>query len=212
MNLRIGRWTAVVALILVATACAAPSDAGADLTPGATARASVAPSEAPMATPEPASMGEVSAEASPSAAAFGDPLLAMELRDVRTDETFTLGELAANGPVIVETMAIWCTNCRSQMHQVTAAHELAEFHSVSIDVEPAEVAEDLVAYADREGFDWPFVLADAQLATALRDRFGTEALFPPGMPKLLIRPDGSVELLPLGELLSAQQIADLVEG
>ena len=136
----------------------------------------------------------------------------MELRDVRTGEAFTLGELAADGPVIVETMAIWCTNCRTQMHQVTAAHELADFHSVSIDVEPTEIAEDLVAYAAREGYDWPFVLADAQLATALRDRFGTEVLFPPGMPKLLVRTDGSVELLPLGELLSADEIAALVTG
>lgn len=207
-----GRWGTVIALLFAATACAAPSESGPGLTPGETAPASMGSSEAPSITPEPASTGEATAEPSPTASAYDDPLLALELRDVRTDATFTLGELAANGPVIVETMAIWCTNCRSQMHEVTAAHDLAEFHSVSIDVEPAEAAEDLVAYAAREGFDWPFVLADAQLATALRDRFGTEVLFPPGMPKLLIRPDGSVELLPLGELLSAQQIADLVAG
>ena len=51
-----------------------------------------------------------------------------------------------------------------------------------------------------------------ELATALRDRFGTEVLFPPGMPKLLVRTDGSVELLPLGDLLSADEIAALVTG
>ena len=78
--------------------------------------------------------------------------------------------------VFVEPMAIWCTNCRQQMHQVTAAHELADFHSVSIDVEPTEIAEDLVAYAAREGFDWPFVLADAELATALREREQSRSL------------------------------------
>jgi len=210
MQASFGRWATVIALLVVATACAAPADSGPASTPVATARPSVGASETPMASPEPASMGETTEGPSPSAAAFDDPLLAVELRDVRTDEMFTLGELAADGPVIVETMAIWCTNCRSQMHEVTAAHDLAEFHSVSIDVEPGEIAEDLVAYAAREGFDWPFVLADAQLATALRDRFGTEVLFPPGMPKLLIRPDGSVELLPLGELLSADEIAALV--
>lgn len=165
-----------------------------------------------MATPQAASASPATAQPSASAAAFDDPLLAMELLDVRSGETFTLGELAADGPVIVETMAIWCTNCRQQMHEVTAAHALADFHSVSIDVEPTEIAEDLVAYADREGFDWPFVLADAELATALRERFGTEVLFPPGMPKLLVRTDGSVELLPLGDLLSADEIAALVTG
>ena len=63
------------------------------------------------------------------------------------------------------------------------------------------------------------VRAMVQLATvddgildALRDRFGTEVLFPPGMPKLLVRTDGSVELLPLGDLLSADEIAALVTG
>lgn len=136
----------------------------------------------------------------------------MRLTDVRTGETFTLGELSADRPVIVETMAIWCTNCRSQMHEVTAAHELAEFHSVSIDVEPAEVAEDLARYAEREGFAWPFVLADATLATELRERFGTAVMVPPGMPKLLIDPDGTIDLLPLGTLLRADELAALVEG
>lgn len=74
------------------------------------------------------------------------------------------------------------------------------------------MAEDLAAYAEREGFDWPFVLADATLATELRERFGTGVMVPPGMPKLLIDPDGTIELLPLGELLSADEIAALVEG
>ena len=136
----------------------------------------------------------------------------MSLTDVRTGDEFTIAELAADGPVIVETMAIWCTNCRAQMHEVTAAHDLADFRSVSVDVEPSEAAADLAAYAEREGFDWPFVLADADLATELRNRFGTEVLFPPGMPKLLIGADGEVELLPLGELLSASDIAALVDG
>ena len=198
-------------------ACAGPSsDASAtDAAPPASVppRAAAPSEEAPAATASAApSDAPDDPTAAPTPVAFDDALLAIELRDVRSGETFTLGELAADAPVIVETMAIWCTNCRQQMHQVTAAHELADFHSVSIDVEPTEIAEDLVAYAAREGFDWPFVLADAELATALRDRFGTEVLFPPGMPKLLVRTDGSVELLPLGDLLSADEIAALVTG
>ena len=139
-----------------------------------------------------------------------DPLLALELIDVRDGTSFTLGELAADGPLIVETMAIWCSNCRQQQGEVRAAHDLVEFHSVSIDVDPTEVSEDLTAYADREAFDWPFALADADLANMLRDRFGTAVLNPPSMPKLLLRPDGSIELLPLGELLVAEEIAALV--
>ncbi|MEO7296530.1 MAG: hypothetical protein ABIZ57_10320 [Candidatus Limnocylindria bacterium] len=141
-----------------------------------------------------------------------DPLLALELVDVRDGTSFTLGDLVADGPVIVETMAIWCSNCRQQQGEVRSAHGLAGFQSVSIDVDPTEISEDLTAYAERESFDWPFVLADAELANLLRDRFGTGVLNPPSMPKLLFRPDGTVELLPLGELLAAEEIATLVGG
>ena len=207
-----------LAILLLLAACAGPSADG-SATESAPSTSVPPPSAAASAAPPPASGSRAATDATdapdnptPTPVAFDDALLAIQLRDVRSGETFTLGELAADAPVIVETMAIWCTNCRQQMHQVTAAHELADFHSVSIDVEPSEIAEDLVAYAEREGFDWPFVLADAELATALRDRFGTEVLFPPGMPKLLVRTDGSVELLPLGDLLSADEIAALVTG
>jgi thiol-disulfide isomerase/thioredoxin len=211
------------ALLLAATVALSACAGGGDPSPSA-APPSVdpVPSEPPSGAPSthsPRASASVAAEptddpgaSEPSQPAFDDPLLALELTDVRDGTTFTLGELAADAPVIVETMAIWCTNCRSQMHEVTAAHDIAEFHSVSVDVEPSEVAEDLVAYADREGFRWPFVLADAELATALRERFGTEVLFPPGMPKLLVGTDGTVELLPLGDLLSAEEIAALVAG
>lgn len=218
MRLQSSRWLAAGAMVALLSACAAPSVEGSPAMSDPTSSERPVPSAAASGAPRSASPSPATSAApdgpTPAATpvAFDDGLLAIELRDVRSGETFTLGELAADAPVIVETMAIWCTNCRQQMHQVTAAHELADFHSVSIDVEPSEVAEDLVAYAEREGFDWPFVLADAELASALRDRFGTEVLFPPGMPKLLIGTDGSIELLPLGDLLSADEIAALVTG
>ena len=208
---------AALALVAVLSACAVSPGGG--TTPARTSEgsASAVATSGPSASDPPseqptAPSARASAEASATTAPGGDALLAASLTDVRSGETFTLAELAADGPVVIETMAIWCSNCRSQMHEVTAAHELAEFHSVSIDVEPSEAPEDLADYAAREGFDWPFVLADAQLATQLRERFGTEVLFPPGMPKLLVREDGSIELLPLGELLTAAEIAALVAG
>lgn len=202
----------ILVIALLAAGCSAGAEEPmASPAPPTTSEPSVAASRAPGPAPSEAA-ATAEPTPGPSAATFDDPLLALELTDVRDGRTFTLGELAADAPVIVETMAIWCTNCASQMREVTAAHGLAEFHSVSVDVEPTEIAEDLAAYSDREGFDWPFVMADASLATQLRERFGNAVLLPPGMPKLLIRTDGSVELLPIGQLLSAEQIADLVEG
>ena len=212
ISARLGGTLATLVLLAACSGPSADGSASGSAPPASVPPPSAAASEAPPSASASQAASDAPDDPTPTPVALDDALLAIELRDVRSGETFTLGARAADAPVIVETMAIWCTNCRQQMHQVTAAHALADFHSVSIDVEPAEIAEDLVAYADREGFDWPFVLADAELATALRDRFGTEVLFPPGMPKLLVRTDGSVELLPLGDLLSADEIAALVTG
>lgn len=174
-------------------------------TPGPSLPRSVAAS--PSAGPT-GSAG-VTASASP-APLTSDPLHALTLVDVRSGASLSIGALAAERPLLVETMAIWCTNCRAQMREVAAAHERADFASLSIDVEPYEEPADLAAYADAEGFGWPFAKADAQVATALRERFGTAVLNPPGTPKILFLPDGSVTLLPLNDELSADELVALM--
>ena len=141
-----------------------------------------------------------------------DPLHELVLTDVQSGEQLTLGQLAAEKPLLLETMAIWCTNCKAQQHNVVAAHNEADFTSISLDVDPGEQPSDLAKYAENEGFHWHFAMADAQLLSKLRERFGTAVAVPPGMPKILFRTDGSIELIGLGELYTAQQIADAVSG
>jgi hypothetical protein len=207
--------TRLIAAVLAAAALGACSAAPPADTPGAT------PLTTGGATPQgtdpaasgsepPASGSEPSEPSSPPLTS--DPLHAIELVDVASGETFTIGQLAADQPVLLETMAIWCTNCRAQQHNVVAAHNQAAFHSISLDVDPSETPEDLAIYAEREGFDWRFAMADAELLGTLRERFGTAIAVPPGMPKVLFRTDGSVQLIGLGELYTAQQIADAVGG
>jgi thiol-disulfide isomerase/thioredoxin len=128
-----------------------------------------------------------------------DALLALELTDVRSGETFTLGDLAeSDGPVLLETMAVWCTNCRAQQQEVAIAHEAGDFASVSLDVDLSESPEDLAAYADREGFDWHFAMADPELYRALQDRFGVASTNPPSTPLIIIGADGTVTPLEFG--------------
>ena len=153
-----------------------------------------------------------SAGTPPGDAPDAGPLLAYELTDVRSGETFTLAELSADRPVILETMAIWCTTCLSQQREVVQAHELAEFHSVGIDVDPNEEPADLADYADRQGFDWRFVKADAELVKLLTDRYGFGVTNPPSTPTFVVA-DGQVRALEFGRVRSAEElVAELGAG
>ena len=186
----------LVGLVLAAvlSACsAAPS------TPSVLLRAAT-PTPAPSADDSPAPTGSDE----PTAV---DQLLAYELIDVRSGESFTLAELAANKPVLLETMAVWCTTCLSQQREVVRAHELGDFDSVGIDVDPNERAPDLAAYADREGFSWRFVLADRELVRLLAERFGFEVTNPPSTPTFVVT-SGSIRALEFGRVRSAEELVD----
>jgi len=145
-----------------------------------------------------------SAEAEPSTADAG-PLLDYELVDVTSGERFTLGELAADRPVLLETMAVWCTTCLSQQREVVEAHAIADFHSVGIDVDPNEDADDLAEYANREGFDWRFAMADAELVKLLTDLYGFGVTNPPSTPTFVIA-DGTIRALEFGRVRSAEEL------
>ena len=184
-----------LATMAVLAGCAAPPASSPVGTTGPSPTVEPPMTDPPMTT-EPTSAASPAATAT---AAPGDPLLAVELTDVRSGETFTLAELAAeDGPVLLEPMAIWCSNCRAQQHEVVEAHAAGDFTSVSLDVDPTELPNDLAAYADREGFDWAFVMADADLHRLLRDRFGVAATNPPLTPLIVIEPDGTVRPLEFG--------------
>ena len=177
-NLRMSRsiWPILGALVLLLAACSGGSPQ-------------------PNASAAPAS-------ADPSARA----ILEYELIDVRSGERFTFGQLAADRPVLVEMMAVWCTTCLSQQREVVQAHQLVDFHSVGIDVDPNERADDLAAYAERQGFDWRFVLADTALVQLLTDAYGFAITNPPSTPTLVITTDGRIRALEFGRVRSAQEL------
>ena len=201
------RWLGLLAgLALVAAACS--SVPAGRPSPSSTAAAS------PTAT-EPTVSPAASLGATPSASVElpDDALLATELTDVRTGEHFTLAQLAAGGPILLEPMAVWCTNCRAQMHEVTRAHEGAAFHSVSLDVDLSETPQDLAAYADRQGWNWRFAMASPDLYRHLQQRFGDAATYPPATPLIVIERDGTVRPLEFGVgHRSAEQLIAAIEG
>jgi len=179
-------------LALLLAACSTPaSSGGASLSPS--------PAESP--------------QASPSGTPQGDPLLTIELVDVRTGEAFTLGQLASEKPVLVETMAVWCSTCLAQQREVVRAHGLTDFHSVGIDVDPNERAAELADYAEREGFDWRFAMASGNLVRLLTGRFGFGVTNPPSTPTFVVTADGGLRALEFGHVRSAEElVAELAAG
>jgi thiol-disulfide isomerase/thioredoxin len=198
-------------------ACSATSPAPAS--PAPSTPASVQPAATPAATPVAADPGTpppaASAALSPSpAAALEAPWATAELVDVATDEAFTIaGLLAAGRPVIVETMAIWCTNCLAQQRRIEEALERGEPGAaayVVLTVDPAEDASKLARYRELNGFDGMYAVAGREVARALAADFGDQILNPPSTPVVVISPSGRVTLTGYGPK-SVDDIAALVE-
>jgi hypothetical protein len=182
---------AAVSMLLAMAACATSTPDA----PMATESNRPAPTRSASSTAVPT---EGVAE-SPAASQPADALLAVELTDVRSGETFTIGDLATQeGPVLLEPMAVWCTTCLSQQREVVQAHAGGDFTSVSLDVDLSESPEQLAEFADREGFDWRFAMADASLYRLLQERFGVAATNPPSTPLIVIEPDGTIRPLEFG--------------
>jgi hypothetical protein len=197
---------AMVAAAFLLAACSAGE-------PGSpSASASASPAIASRAPSAPASASGHAAVTPSAAALSSDPLHAVQLLDVTDGQVLVIGALAAGRPLLLETMAIWCTNCRMQQDQVSDAHAFADFTSISLDVDPTELPADLASYAAQHGYDWHFAKATAAVANQLRSRFGTSVLNPPSTPKILFRPDGSVTALDFNRIYSAADLASLINA
>lgn len=199
----------MVGLILALTACAtqpgetltAPPESMSEA-PSAPGGDTALPSSRPSSTGEP---GETTPSAVPT-----DPLLTVELTDVRSGTTFTLAELAAEeGPILLQPMAIWCSSCKAQQQEVARAHDDGAFASVSLDVDLSEVPEDLARYASDQGWDWRFAMADPALYRLLQERFTPQVTSPPSTPLIVIERDGTVRPLEFGiGVRSAEELLD----
>lgn len=126
----------------------------------------------------------------------------MELKDVRTGETFTMNDFAGK-VVLVETMAIWCPNCAVQANEVRKLHEALgnpeDLVTVSLDVDFNEDDASLKEYVEGYGFDWRYAVAPLEVARALGNLYSAEYLNPPLSPMLIIDRKGGVHLLDFGK-------------
>jgi hypothetical protein len=123
------------------------------------------------------------------------------LTDVSTGETFRIVDFQGK-VVLIETLAIWCSNCAKQQQQVKTLHEMIgereDFVSLGIDIDPNESAEALGSYVSNKGFDWLYVVAPTEVSREISQLYGNQFLNPPSTPMMIIDREGSVHPLPFG--------------
>ena len=133
--------------------------------------------------------------------------------DARTGQVFSINELKGK-VVLVETMAIWCTNCLQQQGQVKALHEQLgardDFVSIGLDIDPNENAEALKSYVEDKGFDWLYAVPSADVSREIAALYGDQFLNPPSTPIVVIDRHGDAHPLPFG-IKSADDLMQAIQ-
>ncbi len=130
------------------------------------------------------------------------------LTNAQTGEQFTLADFAGK-TVYVEPMATWCTNCRRQLTNVSAATSQFDDNVVfiALSVEIGIQDSELAAYAEGQGFPFIFAGLDETLLNELAHEFGQTIANPPATPHFIIRADGTAT-----ELVTGIETADEIAG
>jgi len=112
-----------------------------------------------------------------------------ELTDVLTGETFRIDEL--EGPVAVQSFAVWCPKCASQSAELSYVDESVTV--VSLNTDPNEDADKVRTHAEEEGFDWRFTVAPTEMTQSLIEAFGPAVTNAPSTPIIVACDDGVAE-------------------
>ncbi len=136
-----------------------------------------------------------------------------ELVNVRSGNSFTLKDYQGK-VVLVETMAIWCTNCLQQQKQVLELHDMLgerdDFISLGLDIDPFEQAPDLKTYVENNGFHWVYAVSPKETSQELSQLYGQQFLNPPSTPMLIVDRHGEAHPLPFG-IKSAADLQQALE-
>ena len=133
--------------------------------------------------------------------------------DARTGQTFSINDHKGK-VILVETLAMWCSNCKKQQGQVVELHKLLgerdDFVSFGLDIDTNENAADLSNYVQNNGFDWLYSVATPEIAREIGNLYGAQFLNPPSTPMLIIDRHGEAHPLPFG-IKSAQELYDALQ-
>jgi cytochrome oxidase Cu insertion factor (SCO1/SenC/PrrC family) len=175
---------------------------------GLLAACGAAPTPSEVMTPQKTS---VAAPATP--AADTTTWVQADLSNARTGQSFKVTDFQGK-VVLLEAMAVWCTNCLQQQKQVQALHAALgkqdSVVSIGLDVDPNENAATLKAYADKNGFNWTYAVAPTGVSRELGNRYTAQFLNPTSTPMLIVDRTGQVHPLPFG-IKSVQMLQDALQ-
>lgn len=136
-----------------------------------------------------------------------------DLTDVNSGTVFKVADFQGK-VVLVETMAVWCSNCFKQQQEVIRLHDLVgerdDFVSIGVNIDPNEDVDTLSRYTSKNGFDWLYVVASPELIDEISRLYGTQYLNPPSTPMLIIDRQGTAHQLPFG-IKSAEDLQSALE-
>jgi len=161
-----------------------------------------------MSTPEAMMEDKGEAEMMEVPAWFG-----IILTDARTGQTFSVNDFKGK-VVLVETMAMWCSNCLKQQGQVKALHEALglreDFVSIGLDIDPNENLGTLKGYVEDKGFDWYYAVSPVDVSREIASLYGDQFLNPPSTPIVVIDRHGNAHPLPFG-IKSADDLMQTIQ-
>jgi len=119
-----------------------------------------------------------------------------ELTDVRTGETFKITDFQGE-PILLETFAVWCPTCTAQQQQIKGLHNEVgdDVVSISIDTDPSEDADKIIAHTNANGFTWYYAISPIEMTQSLISDFGNSIISAPSAPMVLICEDLSYRKL-----------------
>jgi len=123
----------------------------------------------------------------------------IELTDVLTGETFQIADYAGK-PILIESFAVWCSNCLRQQREMARLIEMTgeSIVHIALDTDPNENMDTVRSHAERHGFNWHYAVAPIEMTQDLIAEFGLAVVNAPRTPVILIEADGSFRLLPAG--------------
>ena len=135
------------------------------------------------------------------------------LSDARTGQSFSIESLKGK-VILVEAMAVWCSNCLKQQGQVKTLHAILgqrdDFVSIGLDIDPNEDVARLKGFVEAQGFDWLYAVSPADVSREISSLYGDQFLNPPSTPIVVIDRRGVAHPTPFG-IKSADDLLQFIQ-